>query len=524
MNFPKLEEYKTKYSKLLDVRSSERTFDTFYDVDAPKDLELHPNPIPLSGGCPDEGFFPIESIHLNVVDEPFQHLDYKERGPGTNNFDLTTEKQSFDLFDEKHVVHSYRYPIEEGQLSIHQGFQYGPTDGFPALKDFSKKLVSTLHKPAYDDYMVTLTNGSGDSLFKVCDLFCKAGGTILVEEFTFTPFNSSAAAYGCKAIPVKLNIREGSEPGIDTDYLDDLLTNWSTGPYKDLTPPTALYTIPTGQNPTGLTQSIEVRKKVYALAEKHDFVILEDDPYGYLVLPKYGTPNIYDSENFEVEQYAKSLTPSYLTIDTSGRVLRMDTYSKLFAPGLRLGFITGNPYLINRILFHTAVSTRSPSGISQVILNNTIQHWGGVNGWLKWSAKVAKHYTIRRDIFLDEIYSSESGKKGHFSVVEPDAGMFIIIYLNIEKIVKNPSDYEAVLKQAKYKYLKHGSDVIFGNRMVCDLNFEGTAAKSHFIRLTIAAAHTNDILREGVKRFCAATNEFFEELEAGKYNHLLTSA
>lgn len=515
-------DYETQFSPLISARSRKRFFKTFYDFDAKPDPLAHPNPIPLGGGTPNEGFFPVESIHVNLVDQPFQHFDYEVKGPGTNSFDKNTDEQVHKLNGDHTAVNTYRYPLNDDQISIHKGFQYSNSDGFPQLQKFSKELITTLHKPAYDDYDVIITNGSGDSLFKVADLVCEDGGSILVEEFTFTPFNNSAENHNTAVIPVKLNIKDGSEPGIDPEYLDDLLTNWSTGPYKDKKKPTALYTIPTGQNPTGLTQSLSLRKKIYALAEKHNFLIIEDDLYGYIVLPKYGTPNVYESPDFTPAEYKKLLTPSYLTIDTSGRVIRLDTYSKLFAPGLRLGFITANPYLRRRIFIHTLLSTRHPSGVSQLLLNNIIQQWGGVDGWLTWSSKVAKHYTYRRDIFLKEIYSSQPYKQGQITVVEPDAGMFIIVYINIESQVQDPHDYEKILAKLKTKYIRHGVDVVFGNKMVADPTFENTIKNGNFIRTTIAAVSDNDALIEGLKRFSSATTEFFEELNGGQYDELIS--
>lgn len=516
-------DYEAKYAHLLSDRSRKRFFKSFYDFNAKPDPLAHSNPIALDGGTPNEGFFPVESIHLNLIDEPFQHLDYEVKGPGTNSFDKNTESQEHKINDKGTTVHTYRYPLSDGQIGINSGFQYSQSDGFAKLKKFSRDLVTSVHKPAYDEYLTILSNGSGDSLFKIADLLCQEGGSILVEEFTFTPFNVSAENHDTKVVPVKLNIRDGAEPGIDPEYLDDLLTNWATGPYKDRKKPTALYTIPTGQNPTGLTQSLSLRKQIYALAEKHDFIIIEDDPYGYLVYPKYGAPNTYDQPNFSVAEYKKILTPSYLTIDTSGRVIRLDTYSKLFAPGLRLGFITANPYFFNRIFVHTLLSTRHPSGVSQLLLNNIIDKWGGVDGWLTWSAKVAKHYTYRRDVFLKEIYASHSQKSKYITVVEPDAGMFIIVYINIEDKVPDPKDYEAVLLKLKEKYIRKGAGVVFGNRMVADPELPSTLKNGNFVRLTVAAVPNHEQLIEGLKRFDAATVQFFEELNNGDYDELIST-
>lgn len=513
--------YQEKYQNLISKRSRNRTVDSFYSFDLPSDIVKHPNPIKLAGGTPNEGFFPIESIHLNLINEPFQHLSYLNKTLQLNKFNINTKEQIHKI-NETNSQHTYRYSVNDDEIPIERGLQYGETDGFPQIKKFAKDLIIKSNKPIYNDWDLIITNGSGDSLSKVVDLLVEDHGTILVEEFTFTPFNSSVHNYNATVIPVKLNIKpEDGDPGIDTEYLDDLLTNWDESEYKHLPRPTALYTIPTGQNPTALSQSLAKREKIYSIAEKHNFIIIEDDPYGSIVLPKYGTKNPYEDKNYSNDDYLNSLYPSYLRIDKSGRVLRLETFSKLFAPGLRLGFIVANKYFINRILLHTAVTTKSPSGISQLILNNIVQNWGGVDGWINWSKKIAKHYTIRRDILLKHLYETKSFEKGQFTVIEPDAGMFIILFINLEKFVPNPKNWEKILIELRLKSITNGVELVFGNRMASNLQFKHTLPKSNFIRLTVAAVDNNDSLIEGAKRLGLTIQEFFYELESGKYQSLI---
>lgn len=515
--------YENKFESLITERARSRKVEAgFYSFEIPPEITKHPNPLPLGGGTPDEGFFPIESIHLNLIDEPFQHLDYQHKTPGTNIKDINVKEQAHKI-NESHTNHTYRYGATEDEIDIATGLQYSWGAGFPQIRKFSKDLVKRVSPPAYEDWDAIISNGSGDSLHKVADLFAEVNGTILVEEFTFTPFNTTAKSYGTTLVPVKLNIRakDGKEPGIDPEYLDELLTNWDTSEYKDKLRPKALYTIPTGQNPTGLSQSLELRKKIYALAEKHNFIIIEDDPYGYISLPKYGTPNVYESGELSNDDYIKNyLQPSYITIDTSGRVVRLETYSKLFAPGLRLGFIVANKFFIERLTLYTSLSTRAPSGVSQLVFNNIVQNWGGVDGWLIWAKKIAKHYTIRRDVLLKTLYDSKSYSKKQFEVVEPDAGMFIILYINFEEKFPDPAKWEDVLLQLRYKTITNGVDIVFGNRMTTDLNFKYTTPKSNFLRITIAAVHDNEQLVEAGVRLSRSIEQFFEDLDAGKYDHL----
>lgn len=134
-----------------------------------------------------------------------------------------------------------------------------------------------------------------------------------------------------------------------------------------------------GQNPTSGTLSIERRQKLYNLCSKYDVVIIEDDPYWYLQFPSTSTPPATDvpfnlrpgnkSSGFE---FLDSLLPSYLSLDIDGRVVRLDTFSKIIAPGCRLGWITAQPKVIERILRVTEATTQQPSGFVQAMIARLI--------------------------------------------------------------------------------------------------------------------------------------------------------
>ena len=144
-----------------------------------------------------------------------------------------------------------------------------------------------------------------------------------------------------------------------------------------------------GQNPTSGVLSLQRRKEIYALCSKYDVIIIEDDPYWYLQFPSSTAKNTTTtadcantSFNPDVAMFANaeprpegwkssgyefldSLVPSSISIDTDGRVIRLDTFSKTMAPGTRLGWINAQPALVERMLRVTETSTQQPSGFVQ---------------------------------------------------------------------------------------------------------------------------------------------------------------
>lgn len=155
-----------------------------------------------------------------------------------------------------------------------------------------------------------------------------------------------------------------------------------------------------GHNPTGILLSLQRRKELYAVCSQFDVLIVEDDPYWYLQFPSAAieeaksrnrapiadafsasagydwnkTASTTDATGPKKSGYAflDSLVPSFLQIDTDGRVIRLDTFSKTVAPGCRLGWITAQPAIIERYLRATESSTQQPSGFVQGIISELV--------------------------------------------------------------------------------------------------------------------------------------------------------
>jgi DNA-binding transcriptional MocR family regulator len=131
--------------------------------------------------------------------------------------------------------------------------------------------------------------------------------------------------------------------------------------------------------------SVQRRKELYALCSKFDVLIIEDDPYFCLQYPSVPSleasarglpvPAQQEAHSFPKSSgfpFIDSLVPSYLQFDTDGRVIRLDTFSKTIAPGCRLGWITAQPPIIERIVRIAEASTAQPSGFVQAMIAELI--------------------------------------------------------------------------------------------------------------------------------------------------------
>ncbi|CUS22356.1 LAQU0S05e03532g1_1 [Lachancea quebecensis] len=517
------------YKPFLSSRVEARKFSPFWGQDLPEGLIPHPKPIDLGPGLPHEGFFPLESMHLNVVEDPFQHTSYNTKSrklhkPAPETSTHFDERRFVsDKLSSESAVDVWRYePDSPGVIPLSQGLQYTDTAGMKPMLDFCRGFISYAHPPAYDEWDVTLANGSSDASFKIFETLCDSSVTVLVEEFTFSPTLAIIAATGGTAVPVKLDITADPDlQGINVDHLTDLLENWTQGPNAHLSKPKLLYTIPTGQNPTGMTLSLEKRKQIYALAEKHDFIIIEDDPYGYLRYPFYDRENPgynpYALHEYTAKDYCeKVLAKSFITMDTSGRVLRCETFSKVFCPGLRLSFVAGNKFLIKKLVDFAEVSSRAPSGVSQLIVNNVIQKWAKNHSspqeaWLTWVMKVAGHYTHRRNMFVQALEATEAFGKGLFSLAQTTAGMFLAVEVNFDQFAKalNTTERSQAMQRLKLITIEEGVGIILGINMAVDRHY--SLARSFFLRLTFAFAADVEELQEAAVRLSKAFKRFATE-------------
>lgn len=208
-----------------------------------------------------------------------------------------------------------------------QSLQYGATLGTKDLLDFLVKLQTTVHGRCEN---IIVGTGSQDLICKAVEMLVERDETIMVEGPTYVGVLAFLRPY-CKIVEIELD-----DKGLSAAHFEEVLKSYpdsidSSTPGGKGKRPNVIYTVPTAGNPTGISTSVERKKEILLLAEKYDVIIMEDDPYYYL---SFDGPK-----------------PSYYSLDTQGRVLRFDSFSKILCPGARLGFATGPPILIERFIF-----------------------------------------------------------------------------------------------------------------------------------------------------------------------------
>ena len=200
---------------------------------------------------------------------------------------------------------------EEGDTAL----QYGGSD-------YGDQLVEAIVERARergidcDDDQVLLTNGGTNAVDAICRTFLDPGDTLFVEAPTFMGVLKLFGNFGVEVegFPV-------DEDGLDVDAVArELEARREDG--REL--PTVFYTIPTFQNPTGTTLSLDRRERLLDLAAEYDFVVLEDDAYGDL-------------------RYEGDDVPTLAELDEDGRVVHVGTFSKTIAPGVRTGWVIAHP-------------------------------------------------------------------------------------------------------------------------------------------------------------------------------------
>lgn len=389
--------------------------------------------------------------------------------------------------------------------SLPVALSYGYSQGSEVNIRFLTEHMELVHDPPYANWEVCMTAGNTSAIEHALRMFCSQGNYVLTEEYTYSGFLEAMKPLGVRCASIEMDSK-----GMSADHLEAVLSTWDSR--KEGAPkPFLLYTIPTGQNPTGVTQTMQRRRDIYAVAERHDLVIIEDDPYYYLHHPPQTKVANTCTHLSSEEQYLHNLPASYLSMDISGRVLRLDSASKILAPGLRCGWMTANSDIIKKILSHHDVGIVSPSGLTQLMMGSLLEDTWGHEGFARWLLNLRNQYSQRCQVLVTACEAHLP--KGICSWQSPEAGMFLWIKVDWRN---HPFAYSCGGTQdleETFNAIEHSifSKALSKGSLICKGSaFHGSTAApvDMFIRLTFATASPKELVI-AIERLGEAVREEF---------------
>jgi 2-aminoadipate transaminase len=269
-----------------------------------------------------------------------------------------------------------------------QALQYGPSEGYRPLRALLAKRLNTAGMRCSDEDLL-VTNGSQQALDLVGKIFLNPGDAVLVENPTYLgalqAFNQYQATYAIVGM---------DEDGMRVDEVERLLSQ-----QRARRPIKFIYALPNFQNPTGRTMSLERRRRLLALASRFGVPIVEDDPYGEL-------------------RYEGQTVPTLKSLDTDGSVIYLGTFSKILAPGFRLGWIVAPPEAMDTLL-HGKQPSDLHTGMAQQMATYEVAKGGFID---KHLVRIRDFYRERRDVMLRAI-EEHFPADAHYT--RPAGGLFV---------------------------------------------------------------------------------------------------
>jgi len=276
---------------------------------------------------------------------------------------------------------------------------------------------------------IIATTGSQEALFVLSYTLINENDDVIVEAPTYLAALNVFRLRKPRFHGVKLQL-----DGMDINELEDKVKKIRSEGRKVK----FLYTVPTAQNPGGVTMSLEKRKALMEIASRYDFLVIEDDAYGHLV---------FEGDN----------PPSLKSMDKEGRVIYTSTMSKILSPGLRLGWVVAENEIINKMeLYKQNISLHTPS-LNQYIAAEALKR--GVV--VRQIPKIRQIYKEKRDVMLKAI-QDYFPKDVVYS--RPVGGMFFFAWLN-ERV-----NTKLMLQEA----LKRGVAYVPGEGFYHDLSGKNT--------------------------------------------------
>jgi 2-aminoadipate transaminase len=270
-----------------------------------------------------------------------------------------------------------------------RALQYGPTEGLDELKECIVRVMAEEGMDVGADELLVTTGGQ-----QVIDLVCKTlvdpGDVVIAEGPTYPGAVPTFGAYQADVVQIELDA-----DGMRIDVLEETLDRLD----REGRTPKFIYTIPTFQNPGGVTMSLERRRRLVQIAAQREILVLEDNPYGLL-------------------RYEGDPLPPLYALDRGEYVIYLGTFSKILSPGLRLGWTAAPRPVLEKLNLGKQGTDLCSSTFGQFFV---IEYFAQ-REWRDLLGAFRELYRRRRDTLLDAL-AEHLPPEAHWT--RPGGGLFI---------------------------------------------------------------------------------------------------
>ena len=352
------------------------------------------------------------------------------------------------------------------ETSTARALQYGPTEGMDEIKACIVEVMATEGMRVDPDDVLVTTGGQ-----QVIDLMCKTfidpGDVIVAEAPTYPGAVPSFCAYEADVVQISMD-----SDGMLIDELETTLDQLEREGRK----PKFIYTVPTFQNPAGVTMSLERRRRLVDIAHQRELLVLEDNPYSLL-------------------RYEGEPLPTLQSLDGGVFVVYLGTFSKILSAGIRLGWAVAPAPIIDKMNLGKQGVDLCSSAMTQLF----VAEYFAQNRWLDYVGSLRELYRRRRDAMLDAL-AEHFPREAEWTY--PQGGMFLWAtlpdYIDTTDLLARALSENVAFVPGRAAYV----DGRGGSSM--RLNFSGV---------------TEDDIREGVRRIGKVVRE-----QVGLYGTLTGAA
>jgi 2-aminoadipate transaminase len=354
--------------------------------------------------------------------------------------------------------------------STARALQYGPTEGMAAAAECVVEVMAA-EGTVVDPGEVIVTTGGQQVIDLVCKALIDPGDVIVAEAPTYPGAVPTFGAYQADVAQIEMDA-----DGMPIDELERTLDRLHAEGRR----PKFIYTIPNFQNPGGVTMSLARRRRLVEVARERELLVLEDNPYGLLRYEGEPLPTLY---SLDAEGLGRGRGADL--------VIYLGTFSKILAPGLRLGWAVAPRPVLEKLNLGKQGTDLCSSSVTQLFLAAYFSERDAHGGacWLDYIERLRDLYRRRRDVMLEAL-AEHFGEHARWTT--PQGGLFI--WATLDQHI-DTTDLLALARK------NEGVAFVPGRAAYMDGRSGGSSMRMNF------AGVPDDDIREGVRRIGKVVRE-----------------